>query len=233
MRSFSIVVAADQASGIGLRGGLPWRLRKDMVHFLSLTSKVPLHRTLGGLVAQATEDSGAMENRIQRVNACIMGRKTWESIPKKFRPLNDRFNIIISRNPQYLCGKPEECHPMVELVSSLESALDLVEYLQSLTPPTVASSLPTIQIERTFLIGGGQLYAEAVQSQECEHIFLTRVHALVECDAFFPEIMASEYMLLSSDQGKLFLEGYMQQPIEANMIEEGNFKYEYTVYRRV
>lgn len=89
MAAFSIVVAADQASGIGLNGGLPWRLRKDMAFFAKVTSTVP---------ATTTHSS----NGIQRVNACIMGRRTWESIPVKFRPLANRLNIIVSRDPHYL-----------------------------------------------------------------------------------------------------------------------------------
>ncbi|KAG0204664.1 dihydrofolate reductase [Mortierella sp. GBA30] len=83
MPSFSIIVAADLANGIGLNGGLPWRLRKDMAFFARLSSKV-------------------ISQQPQHFNACIMGRRTWESIPAKFRPLVSRFNIIISRNPRYL-----------------------------------------------------------------------------------------------------------------------------------
>jgi dihydrofolate reductase len=85
MRAFSIVVAADLTNGIGLAGGLPWRLRKDMAFFAKITSKI-VHPSSSNTV----------------VNACIMGRRTWESIPQKFRPLASRFNVIVTRNPQYL-----------------------------------------------------------------------------------------------------------------------------------
>ena len=93
MRPFSIIVAADLANGIGLKGGLPWHLQKDMALFVKITSKV---------FEYEDEDEGDKASRPQRVNACIMGRHTWESIPAKFRPLSSRYNIIVSRNPHYL-----------------------------------------------------------------------------------------------------------------------------------
>lgn len=96
MRSFSIVVAADLANGIGLNGGLPWRLRKDMAFFAKITSKV-VHAH-----ADQSTNNNNNNNSIVHANACIMGRRTWESIPSKFRPLSSRFNVIVTRNPHYL-----------------------------------------------------------------------------------------------------------------------------------
>ncbi|KAG0262635.1 dihydrofolate reductase [Mortierella polycephala] len=220
MRSFSIVVAADLASGIGLKGGLPWRLRKDMSFFAKITSKVvPIN-------VDASKQDG-----IQKVNACIMGRRTWESIPAKFRPLASRFNVIVSRDPHYFDDKPEKTNPMVALATSLDVALDLVESHQQ-SPKTIASS-DAIQIDRIFLIGGSQLYAEGVQSKHCANIFLTRIQATVECDTFFPEIKESDYRLLPSEEGHTFLETFMQEPVQGGVIEEGAYKFEYTVYNRV
>ncbi len=72
MRPFSIVVAAASSSlGIGKGGDLPWKIAEDMAFFKTLTSIV------------TSPDAK---------NAVIMGRKTWQSIPKKFRPLNGRLN---------------------------------------------------------------------------------------------------------------------------------------------
>ncbi|KAF8980811.1 hypothetical protein BGZ46_003677 [Entomortierella lignicola] len=220
MRSFGIVVAADLANGIGLNGTLPWRLRKDMAFFANLTSKVVNQHP---------------NNNIQRVNASIMGRKTWESIPKKFRPLVSRFNVIVSRNPHYLDDKPEKDNPLVALAPSLEAALDLVESMQTSTLNSVpeASSRSNTVIDRIFLIGGAQLYAEGLQSKDCENIFLTRVQKTVDCDTFFPEIKETEYKLLDSSESHTFLEQYLQEPVQGRVIEEGEFKYEYTVYKRI
>lgn len=74
---FQLVVACTQERGIGLDGGMPWTLRKDMAYFKALTSTA--------------------RDATSKRNAVIMGRKTWDSIPKKFRPLANRFNVVISR----------------------------------------------------------------------------------------------------------------------------------------
>ncbi|KAF9927820.1 dihydrofolate reductase [Linnemannia zychae] len=222
MRAFSIVVAADRAMGIGKNGGLPWRLRKDMAFFAKITGKVVRPE-------QAVTMTETTPSTIhQRVNACIMGRKTWESIPKKFRPLSDRFNVIVSRDPHYLDDKPEKNNPLVALAKSFEAALDLVESLQT----SSSSSSSPIQIARIFLIGGAQLYNEGVRSKDCAHIFMTKIDAIVDCDTFFPEIDPTEYTLLSSAKSHSFLEEFIQEPVEGGVIEEGGYQYEYTVYNR-
>jgi dihydrofolate reductase len=81
MTQFALVVAATEDLGIGLLSNLPWRIPKDMAFFKQVTSKIPSPSTTQ--------------------NAVIMGRVTWESIPPKFRPLDHRFNIVVSRNPTY------------------------------------------------------------------------------------------------------------------------------------
>ena len=81
MKNVSIVVAATEAGGIGKGGRIPWHLRGDMAHFRQLTS--------------TTEKEG---NR----NSVIMGRKTWDSLPTKYRPLPNRYNIVITRSPDAL-----------------------------------------------------------------------------------------------------------------------------------
>ena len=120
---------------------------------------------------------------------------------------------------------------MVALATSFEAALDLVESLQ---PPSSSSpSTSSVQVARTFLIGGAQLYNEGVRSKDCTHIFLTRIDATVDCDTFFPEISSSEYQLLPSTESHAFLEDYLQESVEGGVIEEGSYQYEYTVYNRI
>lgn len=79
MSRLTIIVAATKANGIGINNSLPWHLPKDMKYFSQVTSNA----------ADGQQ------------NAVIMGRKTWESIPKKHRPLSNRYNIVLSRNPNY------------------------------------------------------------------------------------------------------------------------------------
>lgn len=72
--SLALIVACSARNGIGKDGGLPWRLPKEMAYFKKATM------------------SGPAGTR----NAVIMGRNTWESIPTKFRPLNQRLNIVVT-----------------------------------------------------------------------------------------------------------------------------------------
>ncbi|KAI7823641.1 dihydrofolate reductase-like domain-containing protein [Gamsiella multidivaricata] len=217
MRPFTIVVAADLANGIGFKGGLPWRLRKDMAFFARITSKT-LDQASAQQQQQHTPGSPAT-----RVNACIMGRRTWESIPPKFRPLSSRFNVIVTRNPHYLEQVLALESAAVALASIMPAPLTLV--------PAVSNS--QIRIDRIFLIGGAQLYNEGVQSKDCAHIFMTRIQTTLECDTFFPEIKESVYKLLPSQESHAFLEEFLQEPVEGGVIEEGAFKYEYAVYNRI
>lgn len=75
--TYQLVVAATRKLGIGKSGTMPWKLPGDLAYFKELTSK--------------TAESG-------KQNAVIMGRKTWESIPAKFRPLPNRVNVVLTRN---------------------------------------------------------------------------------------------------------------------------------------
>lgn len=77
MRPVDVIVAATPAGGIGAGGALPWHLPSDMALFKAVTSR--------------TRDPTLQ-------NAVIMGRKTWASIPPKFRPLKGRLNVVLSGN---------------------------------------------------------------------------------------------------------------------------------------
>ena len=79
MSRLTIIVAATVHNGIGHNARLPWRLPQEMAYFARVTSN-------------ASEGN---------VNAVVMGRNTWESIPSKFRPLQKRLNVVISKNEKY------------------------------------------------------------------------------------------------------------------------------------
>jgi len=122
-----------------------------MAYFAKITSHVP-------------------ENVTKR-NAVIMGRKTWESIPTKFRPLKNRINVVVSRDPESITDTS------IVKASSIDDAC--------------AHANP--EIHRRFLIGGAQLYAHALTSTSLQYsldrILLTRIvePAFDECDVFLPE----------------------------------------------
>lgn len=154
MRAIRVVVAAAEENwGIGLRQQIPWRLPSDMKHFKQLTVRA-------GTDAQQ--------------HAVIMGRKTWESLPAKFRPLPQRFNIILTRNADYRAthSVPES----VGVASDLASALQLVEAKQD-------------AVDQVWVIGGSAVYEEALNHPACNEVHLTSVKGMFECDAFFPSNM--------------------------------------------
>ncbi|CAK7230142.1 hypothetical protein SCUCBS95973_007472 [Sporothrix curviconia] len=156
-----VVAATARDMGIGANGGLPWTgLRKEMAYFARVTKR----------------GDG---------NAVIMGRKTWDSIPPKFRPLRGRLNIVISRSfvpglPKDPAGGPDASH--VE-ASSLETAL---EYLRQRR-----KAAGTPGSGRVFVIGGAQIYAAALGLADARRVLLTRIMSDFSCDTFFPLALGS------------------------------------------
>ena len=125
-----IIAAMAENNVIGGNNALPWSLKADMDRFKKLTLGWP----------------------------CVMGRKTWESLPK--RPLPGRPNIVISRSLKLTGAK---------VFPSLKDAIDhCAEY------------------EKVFICGGASVYAEALPL--ANRIELTVIHRQYEGDAFFPEI---------------------------------------------
>lgn len=109
--SVALVVAHSANRVIGRDGDLPWHLPSDLRHFKELT--------IGGTV--------------------VMGRKTWESIPDRFRPLPGRRNVVVSRNGV----------EAPEVFGSVEAALEAAG--------------------DCFVIGGGQVYAAALPHADTIH----------------------------------------------------------------
>ena len=138
--AFDVVVAHDLNQGIGINNALPWQCKPDMAYFKSLT----------------TGSNGSQEN------AVIMGRKTWESIPEKFRPLPGRRNIVLSKTQPVING--------AIVASSLESALEKAD-----------------PAGKTFVIGGGKLYQEAIEHENCKTLHITKIFTSFDCDAHFPD----------------------------------------------
>lgn len=99
-------------------------------------------------------------------NAVVMGRKTWASLPASSRPLNKRLNIVLGKSGAEL---PDG----VLLAKSFDEAFELAEKHGA---------------KKTFVIGGANVYAQAIKLPECGEIFLTRVLGEFDCDAFFPAI---------------------------------------------
>ncbi|KAL7419323.1 hypothetical protein Q5752_006161 [Cryptotrichosporon argae] len=148
MTEVTAIVAATLSNGIGLNGGLPWRLPGEMKYFARVTTGAPPPGTH---------------------NAVVMGRKTWDGIPPKFRPLKDRLNLVVSRAGVDISAPLSTCHP------SFDAAL---------------SSLSPAATHRVFLIGGAQLYNALVPTAAVRRVLLTRVLADVPCDTFLVDFAA-------------------------------------------
>jgi dihydrofolate reductase len=103
----------------------------------------------------------------------IMGRKTYESM--KSEPLPGRFNLVITRNAGWDPGNSK-----VRVATSLGEAIRLAG---------------TTDCKEVFVAGGGQIYAETLPI--ADKIYLTRVHAVVEGDAYFPVFSEKEWDLVS------------------------------------
>lgn len=148
MRDFSIIVAADVKRGIGKNGTLPWHVPGDLKYFKELTTRA---------------DSPTTKNVV------IMGRKTWESIPEKFRPLAGRLNIVLSRNSELV------------LPAGVMRQGSLDEALETLSKDPLNATTGSI-----FVIGGGQVYREALSHPQCRYIYLTTIFSDFKCDVFLP-----------------------------------------------
>lgn len=185
MKKFSIVVAAENSLGIGLNNTLPWsKLSHDLAHFKKITSS-------------------AMENKR---NAVIMGRKTWYSIPNIFRPLPNRFNVVLTRDEKNINSIMDGYGPdSVRVEKSLQSALEYVNSLDC--------------IDKIFVIGGEQVYREAIKHPLCEFIYFTKVMGDFQCDKFFPRFNPNQFK--------------EQEYSDKTIYEDNGVKYQFTLFKRV
>lgn len=140
MAEIVVIAAVARNRAIGKYNQLLWHIPEDMAHFKALTAGHPV----------------------------IMGRKTWESLPPRFRPLPGRRNIVVSRQADYLAAG-------AELADSLAAALHLVA-----------------NAEQAFVIGGEQIYRQAMPL--ADRLEITEVDLAPEGDAWFPPIAAVDWL---------------------------------------
>lgn len=134
----SLVVAVSDNNAIGRAGDLLWRLPKDMQFFKTVT----------------------MGHHV------LMGRKTYESIPEKFRPLPGRVNLVVTRQPGYQA-------PGCKVVGTVEEAIEFAKANEE---------------TELMVIGGGEIYRQLFDA--ADKIFLTQVHhRFADADTFFPEVV--------------------------------------------
>jgi dihydrofolate reductase len=140
------LIYARAANGvIGRDNQLPWHLPEDLAHFKRTTLGCPV----------------------------IMGRKTWDSLPPKFRPLPGRLNIVVTRDPGFVADGASVAH-------SLEAARDLC--------PAGGTA---------WVIGGAQIYAQALPL--ASEVVVTEIAQDFEGDAFAP-MLGGEWREVARDE---------------------------------
>lgn len=128
-----MIWAQSRNGVIGRDGGLPWRLREDMEHF---------RRTTG-------------------TDAVVHGRASWEALPRTFRPLPGRRNIVLTRQQDFEAPGAQIAHSLPEALAMLDGA-------------------------DAWICGGGEVYAEAMPVADL--LVVSDVDIEVDGDAFAPEI---------------------------------------------
>ncbi|MEU2563601.1 dihydrofolate reductase [Streptomyces longispororuber] len=123
---------------IGAGNAIPWHLPEDMAHFKATTHGCPV----------------------------VMGRKTWDSLPARFRPLSGRRNIVVTRDPRWAAD-------------GAERAGSVPEALERAAAPSDAAAAAT-----AWVIGGGEIYRAALEYATT--LSVTEVETAVEGDTYAP-----------------------------------------------
>jgi dihydrofolate reductase len=146
MTTLALIAALDRHGAIGRGGGLLWHESDDQKHFRRVTMGCPV----------------------------MMGRKTWDSLPERFRPLPGRRNIVVTRNAQWQAVGAERA-------ASFDEALALVA-----------------DAVKVFVIGGGELYAAAMA--HVDELVLTEIDAaFADADTFFPAFDRTRFVEASRE----------------------------------
>ena len=133
-----LIVARARNGAIGKDGDLPWRLSDDLIHFKRTTKGCPV----------------------------IMGRKTWESLPRQ--PLPGRDNLVLSRDGNYAA-------PGARVYTSISAAIAAGKSLAS-----------AAGVSECFVVGGEAIYTHALP--HADRLYVTEVDTEIDGDAFFPSI---------------------------------------------
>jgi len=154
---FSLIVATDVNNGISLNGKIPWNCPEDMVHFKNTTTN----------------------------HVCIMGRKTWDSLPSKYKPLPNRINVVLTRNQ----WSNENGFPDF-IFSSID---DCVTYF--------STNKKMYNGKKLFVIGGSEIYKQFLDNNLIYDIHATRINEDYKCDKFilYPRIKLISGVSLSEN----------------------------------
>ncbi|KAL7072631.1 hypothetical protein ACQ4LE_007818 [Meloidogyne hapla] len=153
----NIIAAVDKSFGIGKNNSLPWKLPKEFKHFINLTTKT---------------------KNPNKINAVLMGRKCWESIPENFRPLKNRINIVMSKTI-----KQDFINERLLFINNLNTLFLILE-----------SKPYKDWIETIWNVGGRQIYSLGIDYPYLNKIVLTKIDKDFDCDIKFPEIDWNQFI---------------------------------------
>ena len=177
-----LIVATCQDNGIGKDNNLPWRLKSELAYFARLT--------------KTTRD-------FSKQNAVLMGRRTWQSIPARVRPLRNRLNIVLTSQPQAEISDS----PDVLVCKSFPEALQLVDSLSD-------------KLESCWVIGGSSVYEEAMRNIRLERLYITRILKDFDCDTFLPDINTDKWKVTED------------KDVPTEVQEEAGVQFKYEIYHR-
>ena len=155
-----IVAYCKKNNGIGFDNKIPWLLKNDLKNFQQITSKTFKDYTK---------------------NLVVMGRKTWESIPDKHKPLKNRINIVLTRNKDIKLKYDIESYKDTHVKYDFNEILEVVKLNKN------------FNISNIFIIGGETLYKMALESKEVSKIYVTEIYENFDCDTFFPKIDENKF----------------------------------------
>ena len=141
----AVVAAVARGGVIGRDGGVPWHLPEDLAHFKELTTG----------------------------HAVVMGRRTWDSLPERFRPLPGRRNVVVTRNEAWTAEGAERAGSLTEALYGLAGE------------------------DSVFVIGGAQIYREALPVADA--LLLTEIDLDVDGDTLFPPVDPADFAEISRE----------------------------------
>lgn len=140
----NIIVACCEKQGIGYQNTLPWHFKKDLKYF-----------------AKLTKGNGN--------NAIVMGKNTWNSLPR--RPLPGRDNLVLSTT--------------LDIDNCFKNIKQLKEHINNKN------------YDEVWIIGGSQIYQQFIEDSDVKRIYLTNVERNYECDTFFPKF-SDDFLLIDT-----------------------------------
>jgi len=214
----TLIVAATPTQGIGRAGQLPWRLKADLAFFARATTRAP-----------PAPPSNSTAPPARALNALVMGRRTWESIPARLRPLRGRLNVVVSAATGGVPWVWREERGREGAGAFWAGSLDAA--MEGLGAGTVrVGGGEEVAVGRVFVIGGSRVYEEALRRPEAKRVLLTRVFGEWECDTFFPVDLDAEKGW--KRKGLQEFREWVGEDVPEGTVKEGDAEFEFRMYER-